>query len=189
MTLLGRLFRWYRPKDSRRSNSSGKATLILPSQTAEARKLLRTLASRAEPLVRQEAAWKLGKLQQVGVTDGLVKALSDEEWVVRCAAAQSLGTLEDARAVDALIRALSDIHYRVVEEAAVALGKIGDARAIEPLTRFFYRGSSLVASLESSGIQVPTSARSMKEDLEAENVKKAVKGALDRLKAKPPAGQ
>ena len=64
---------------------------------------------------------------------GMIRALSDNDWMVRSAAAEALGSLGDKRAVDPLIKALTDDNWMVRRNAAWALGRLGDARAVDPL--------------------------------------------------------
>lgn len=88
-------------------------------------------------LVRQEAAWALGKIGDTRAVDPLIQALKDKHEEVRQRAAMALGDIGDARAVGPLIQVLKDDEEDedVRESAAGALGKMGEARAVELLTQ------------------------------------------------------
>ena len=86
-----------------------------------------------DPIVRRQAARKLGKSGASSAVEPLCIALQDKSWFVRRNAAKSLGHLGDPTAVASLCAALTDKSQGVRREAIIALGEIADSRAIEPL--------------------------------------------------------
>lgn len=85
-----------------------------------------------DPLVRQDAARRLGSLDSSGAT-ALVAALGDREWRVRAAAAESLGQLGHRQAVFPLCQQLSHSRSEVRRAAITALESIGDGDATASL--------------------------------------------------------
>lgn len=87
------------------------------------------------PSDRRFAAFELGKHEDLGIIEPLIKALGDPEPGVRSAAADSLGRLgrelsaaSVARgAVERLVALLEDEDEEVVASAVYALGELGDS--------------------------------------------------------------
>ncbi len=93
--------------------------------------LIQVLSSDDSKYARQDAAYSLGRLHDIRVTEPLIKAmLSDEYSGVRCVAAI---TLREFGYRHELTMALKDSDPYVRREVATILGKIGDTRAIDPL--------------------------------------------------------
>ena len=83
--------------------------------------------------VRENAATKLGELEDGSATEDLIQLLTDQDEGVRCAAAEALGKLKSEPALKSLVRALGDKDPDVCAAAAEALGCIGLAEAVGPL--------------------------------------------------------
>jgi len=75
-------------------------------------------------MVRQFAAFVLGKIGDERAVPALIDALKDEDFGVRKEAAHALSRTGDERAVPSLITALNDEDWRVRDIAALALGEI-----------------------------------------------------------------
>ncbi|MCS6775084.1 MAG: HEAT repeat domain-containing protein [Chloroherpetonaceae bacterium] len=86
-----------------------------------------------DPVMRREAARKLGRRGNREAVRPLCDALQDENWRVRSNAARSLGIIGDPWAVEPLIAALDDRMTTVRREAARALGSIRDIHAVHAL--------------------------------------------------------
>jgi HEAT repeat protein/beta-lactamase regulating signal transducer with metallopeptidase domain len=108
--------------------------------------------------VRLRAAAELSRHGNREALAALEKSLRHEHQAVRAEAAQDLGLTRNPAAVDPLISVLKDQHPRVRRMAAWALGNIGDARA------------------------VPALDAALKDKDQPEEVRDAVRSALDQLK-------
>lgn len=86
-----------------------------------------------DPLMRADAAKRLGASQDPDAVPPLLNALGDEEWRVRAAASASLGILHDKRALFPLCKLLDDPRGDVRRAAAQALAALGDKDATAPL--------------------------------------------------------
>ena len=86
-------------------------------------------------LVRERAAWALGRIRDGRLVEPLLEALSDGDWRVRAYAAWALAKSGDARAVPGLLAALQDPVWRLRAMAAYALQEIGDPAARAAMTR------------------------------------------------------
>jgi HEAT repeat protein len=124
--------------------------------------LISALEYKKDWVVRRDAAYALGGIDDTQVIEPLVGALGDRDDVrqaavealerigapavepligalengfspAREAAAQVLGKIGDTRAAQPLVGALKDRNHPVRKAAAEALGKMGDSRATEPL--------------------------------------------------------
>lgn len=82
-----------------------------------------------DPLMRLDAAERLGPLGEAEAVPALIKALNDREWRVRAAAAASLGQLASSQAVVPLCGQLGHSRAEVRRAAAAALDAIGDGQA------------------------------------------------------------
>lgn len=82
-----------------------------------------------DPLIRLDAAGRLGNLDRPEAVPALVQALSDRESRVRAAAAKSLGMLAAPEGVIPLCQQLGDQRVEVRRAAAVALATLGDVQA------------------------------------------------------------
>ena len=126
--------------------------------TSPGREAARALARLADPardpliaalshtdwLVRNNAAWALGRIADRRAVEPLVDRLADERAEVRATAAGSLGRIEDGRATAPLIELLRDIETTVREVAAWALGRLEDQRALQPLVNALRDAASQV---------------------------------------------
>lgn len=83
-----------------------------------------------KPADRAEAARVLGQLGNPIATDGLLRALSDNEAEVRQSAARALGQLGNVAATVDLIKALHDADVNVAKAATEALIKLNDLASI-----------------------------------------------------------
>ena len=93
--------------------------------------LIQVLSSDNSQYARQDAAYSLGRLHDIRVTEPLIKAmLSDEYSGVRSVAATMIREFGYRHE---LTIALKDSDSYVRREVATILGKIGDIRAIDPL--------------------------------------------------------
>ena len=86
-----------------------------------------------DPLVRAEAANRLGRSQLPATLAPLLGALRDRDSIVRASVAQALGLLGRADAVPALIAALDDSDSQVRRLAASSLGRLRAAPAVPAL--------------------------------------------------------
>lgn len=82
-----------------------------------------------DPLMRADAASKLGALNGADTASALLNALNDREWRVRAAAAGSLGQLAERRATIPLCRLLGESRLEVRRAAVISLEQIGDVEA------------------------------------------------------------
>jgi len=121
--------------------------------------------------------------------DGLIKCLKHKDVDVQRKTAGALGRLRDPRAVETLLEILTDTTFFHIEDTlylhgdvARALGEIGDERAVEALESATHREFSTIGSgfrsLEELAPEVEKSKRKI------DYLKKAVKEALDKIKAK-----
>ena len=119
--------------DSIRHYRSGVQQLLKALELA--RPILRFLKelkhSNAEK--REEAAHKLGELEDMGSAVQLINALKDLDSDVRYEAALSLGKLKVVNAYKPLVRLLKDEVPDVCAAAATALGELGLTEAIGPI--------------------------------------------------------
>jgi HEAT repeat protein len=81
----------------------------------------------------------VSKMTETGDIDGLIRALSNKNYLIREEAAEALGKSGDPRATDALLVALKD--QRLGTKGFEALGRLRDARAVEPLCDLLRRSS------------------------------------------------
>jgi HEAT repeat protein len=97
--------------------------------------LVRVLASDADPVVRHEAAFVLGKLHQRGKISGQKaldqlcwSAFSDSSVIVRHESAETLGYFNDPRAAAALERLAADPNPDVAATAQIGLARLARNR-------------------------------------------------------------
>lgn len=95
------------------------ATPAAGATQADLPRLLETLRSAPDPLVRANAAHALGHVRSDAARDALVAALSDPDWGVRAEAAEALGHLGGALP-PRLVTALRDDESAWVRSAAAA---------------------------------------------------------------------
>ncbi|MCE1245259.1 MAG: HEAT repeat domain-containing protein [Firmicutes bacterium] len=105
---------------------------------------------------RANAAVVLGRIGDKSAVPALIKALGDEYTDVKVKSTEALGLLGDKKAVDPIIAAMKEGNYDLKTTGAVALGKLGDKKAVPYLKEL--------------------------EKIQDENLHKAVKTALERLK-------
>lgn len=105
---------------------------VADSLAGDAGPFINKLRSR-DPLVREEAARKLGELKDPSAVGPLIVILKkDKDRNVRWNAEDALVNI-GSPAVEPLIKMLNDDSWRVRRRAVRTLGKIRDPRAIEPL--------------------------------------------------------
>lgn len=86
-----------------------------------------------DPLIRLDAARRLGQMARPEAVLALMHALGDEEPQVRAMAAESLGSQGALDAVIPLCQRLGDQRVEVRRAAAAALGRLGDVQATASL--------------------------------------------------------
>jgi len=112
--------------------SSSFLFIVGNSEAGDADKLINQLRSR-HPVVKEEAARKLGDLKDSSAVEPLIVILKkDKDRSVRWSAEDALVNIGNP-AVEPLIKMLNDDSWRVRRRAVRTLGKIRDPRAIEPL--------------------------------------------------------
>jgi HEAT repeat protein len=82
-----------------------------------------------DPLMRADAASRLGAIGDGDAVPALLNALGDREWRVRAAAADSLGKVADCCATIPLCQLLSESRAEVRRAAIISLEQIGDVEA------------------------------------------------------------
>ena len=88
------------------------------------------------PVVREQTAWALGRIESRDATAALASTLQkDAHEKVREQAAWALGKVEDPIGVAPLVEALTDSSARVREQSAWALGKLDARDAVPGLSR------------------------------------------------------
>lgn len=85
------------------------------------------------PLVRRQAAVRLGRTADRSAVPALIGALEDPVKDVRREAAKALGAIKDGSAVGPLVDAMGDADKNVRFYAAYALGEIKDPKAADAL--------------------------------------------------------
>ena len=109
---------------------AARALVNIGRRTAPA--LLEALSDEAW-VVRMNAAWAVGRLDDNRAVEPLIQLLDDRERDVQIAAAGALGRLDDSRAVSPLLESLDDSEVEVRSAAAWALGRLDDGRAVDGL--------------------------------------------------------
>jgi HEAT repeat protein len=132
------------PADARNADEDAS---VAPLPDFDARIGLAALRT-ADPLVRAEAANRLGRSHAVEALEPLLSALNDPDALVRASAAQALGHLGRPEAVPALIAALDDSDPEVRSLAAYSLGLLHATPAV----------SALIAATADASRSVRTSA-------------------------------
>ena len=102
--------------------------------TAAVGKLIETL-KHANPTLRGESAFVLGRIGSKRAIVPLIAALEDKDAEVRRKTAYALGEIADARAIDALVNRLTDPEATVRANACFALGQIGKPKPARDLVR------------------------------------------------------
>jgi HEAT repeat protein len=88
-----------------------------------------------DPIVRSNAAIRLGQLKPEGAVDMLILALSDPEDTVRVNVTRALGEIADPRATGAIILLVNDPKSGVRMAACQALGAMRDPRGLPALEK------------------------------------------------------
>lgn len=115
----------------------------------------------SDPLIRETAAFDLGRFNDLRAVEPLISALGDPTGGVRAGAAFALGKLQDRRATKALIGLLQDKDDLVQFMLATALGELKDPSAIPPLIEIMKHpspGGTRLAGLMLSEIGSPAIA-------------------------------
>lgn len=110
-----------------------------PENAAELEKqglegLARELRNNTDPLVRQYAAYLLGKAHNPWAIQPLIEALADFDKSVREQATLALSRIGKA-AIEPLTEAMNEPRWQTRYRAAEALGRIADETAVKPLIR------------------------------------------------------
>ncbi len=127
---------------------------------------LKEVVNDPNPNVRSACYSAAGRLKAEELTDHLIRALDDQEWVA-FSAVEALGNIASSRAVPALIGALRSARSETLRFALIdALGEIGDERARDVMlewvsTRSGIEGDSALRSLLKIGI--PRDAKELTE--------------------------
>jgi HEAT repeat protein len=108
-----------------------------PENSAELEKqgvegLIKALTDSTDPLVRQYAAYLLGKAQNPRAIQPLIASLADFDKSVREQATLALSAIGKA-AIEPLAEAMKEPKWETRYRAAEALGKIADEKAVKPL--------------------------------------------------------
>jgi HEAT repeat protein len=94
--------------------------------------LVHALRDSTDPMVRQYAAYLLGKAQNPRAIQPLIEALGDFDKSVREQAMLALSAIGKA-AIEPLSAAMKEPKWETRYRAAEALGKIADEKAVKPL--------------------------------------------------------
>lgn len=96
--------------------------------------LARELRNNTDPLVRQYAAYLLGKAHNPWAIQPLIEALADFDKSVREQATFALSRIGKS-AIEPLAEAMKEPKWQTRYRAAEALGKIADEKAVKPLIK------------------------------------------------------
>src|SRR5262245_48164056 len=111
--------------------------LLLTACTGQPRGVAKDLMSE-DPVVRSNAAIRLGQNKPKGAAAMLIPALNDPEETVRVNVVRSLGDIGDPASIDALAPLVTDPRSSVRMAACQALGALGGARVVPTLEKALY---------------------------------------------------
>lgn len=119
------------------------AAMVLPGCGTKSRVAYKELLDK-DPLVRADAAVRLGQAKAVEAVDSLLAVLDDSDEGVRVAVLRSLGDIGDRRAVPAVIARSGDPLQTVRVAACQSLGRLQDPKGIPTLTQMLNDADGLV---------------------------------------------
>jgi HEAT repeat protein len=114
--------------------------------------LVHTLRDSTDPMVRQYAAYLLGKAQNPRAIQPLVEALGDFDKSVREQATLALSAIGKA-AIAPLSAAMKEPKWETRYRAAEALGKIADEKAVQPLIQALKDNRDHVRYMAAKGLR------------------------------------
>ncbi|MFA5346701.1 MAG: HEAT repeat domain-containing protein [Methanoregula sp.] len=114
--------------------------------------LVNTLRDHTDPMVRQYAAYLLGKAKNPRAIQPLVEALGDFDKSVREQAMLALSSIGKA-AVEPLSAAMKEPQWETRYRAAEALGKIADEKAVKPLIQALKDNRDHVRYMAAKGLR------------------------------------
>ena len=91
-----------------------------------------------DPVVRSDAAIRLGQARSKEAVDQLIAALNDQEETVRVNVIRALGDIGDPKAIAPVARFVADSLSAVRMAACQALGALQDARGVPALEKALY---------------------------------------------------
>jgi HEAT repeat protein len=114
--------------------------------------LVDSLHNSTDPMVRQYAAYLLGKAKNPRAIQPLVEALGDFDKSVREQAMLALSSIGKA-AVEPLSEAMKQPQWETRYRAAEALGKIADEKAVKPLIQALKDNTDHVRYMAAKGLR------------------------------------
>ncbi|MGA2911932.1 MAG: HEAT repeat domain-containing protein [Methanoregula sp.] len=114
--------------------------------------LMNSLRDNTDPLVRQYAAYLLGKAQNPRAIQPLIEALGDFDKSVREQAMLALSSIGKA-AIEPLSATLKEPQWETRYRAAEALGKIADEKAVKPLIQALKDNRDHVRYMAAKGLR------------------------------------
>lgn len=114
--------------------------------------LVDSLHDNTDPMVRQYAAYLLGKAKNPRAIQPLVEALGDFDKSVREQAMLALSSIGKA-AVEPLSAAMKEPQWETRYRAAEALGKIADEKAVKPLIKALKDNRDHVRYMAAKGLR------------------------------------
>jgi HEAT repeat protein len=114
--------------------------------------LVNALRDHTDPMVRQYAAYLLGKAKNPRAIQPLVEALGDFDKSVREQAMLALSSIGKA-AIEPLSAAMKEPQWETRYRAAEALGKIADEKAVKPLIQALKDNRDHVRYMAAKGLR------------------------------------
>jgi HEAT repeat protein/Tfp pilus assembly protein PilF len=114
--------------------------------------LVKALLRDANPVVRGESAFVLGRIGKKDAVAPLMEALKDSTPEVRKKVAYALGEIADVRAADDLAKALSDADADVRANVCFALGQIGEPKTARELVKALVDAEERVRNYAASAL-------------------------------------
>jgi HEAT repeat protein len=114
--------------------------------------LVDSLHNNTDPMVRQYAAYLLGKAKNPRAIQPLIEALGDFDKSVREQAMHALSSIGKA-AIEPLSEAMKEPQWETRYRAAEALGKIADEKAVKPLIQALKDNRDHVRYMAAKGLR------------------------------------
>lgn len=114
--------------------------------------LVHSLRDSTDPMVRQYAAYLLGKAQNPRAIQPLIEALGDFDKSVREQATLALSSIGKA-AIEPLSSAMKEPKWETRYRAVEALGKIADEKAVKPLIQALKDNRDHVRYMAAKGLR------------------------------------
>jgi len=146
---------------------SDKLTILIAQMVkaapAQASRILYQMAADHAPLIRRDAAWALGLLNEEYAEAPLLHLLNDSHVPVRIAAANALKRFKTENVANALVVLMKDPDAQVRAAVVMALGHIGNYYTLPALHGAMNDPAEIVRSLAADalkrlGFQAPASA-------------------------------